>query len=72
MRSYVFAEGAVFDACFGPALGTQTNTEYLKAIIDSSTDAERSCGLFSPDDDPELPFDIQFEQRNYLFIRGDD
>ena len=68
---YVFAEGAVFDACFGPALGTQTNVEYLRSIIDSSTEAERLWGLFSPFDIPSIPFDMDFEKRDYLIIGGD-
>ena len=65
---YVFAEGVVFDACAGPALGTQTNIEYLKSLIDSSTEAERLWSLFSPFDDPDNPFIMDFEPRNYSFI----
>ena len=68
---YVYAEGVVFDACFGPALGTQTNVEYLRSIIDSSTEAERLWGLFSPFDIPSIPFDMDFEKRDYLIIGGD-
>ena len=67
---YVFAEGVIFDACFGPALGTQTNTEYLKAIIDSSTEAEWLKSLFSPVDVPNIPFKMKFETRNYSIIGG--
>ena len=68
---YVFAEGAVFDACFGPALGTQTNIEYLKSIIDSSTEEEWLKSLFSPVDVPNIPFKMKFETRDYLIIGGD-
>ena len=65
---YVFAEGVIFDACFGPELGTKTNIEYLKSLIDSSTEAERLWSLFSPMGVPTLPFDMDFERRDYLII----
>ena len=68
---YVFAEGAIFDACFGPELGTQTNIEYLKSIIDVSTETEWLKSLFSPVDVPNIPFKMKFETRNYSIIGGD-
>ena len=44
---YVFAEGVIFDACAGPALGTQTQAEYLNSVIDHSTADEERHGYFS-------------------------
>ena len=67
---YVFAEGVVFDACAGPALGTQTNIEYLKSLIDSSTEAERLWSLFAPVGNPNTPSKVRFETRNYSIIGG--
>ena len=64
---FVYAEDVIFDACIGPALGTQTIIEYLKSIIDSSTEAERIRSLFSPFNDPEVPLEVKFELRDYLF-----
>ena len=43
---YVFAEGAVFDACFGPALG-MGYIPYLVQAIDYSTAAEQDVGFMS-------------------------
>ena len=65
---YVFAEGFIFDACIGPALGMQTNIEYLKSMIDSSTEAERLWSLFSPFDIPDIPLIMDFGERDYLII----
>ena len=67
---YVFAEGVIFDACFGPVLGTQTNIEYLKSLIDCSTEEERGRSLFSPTNMPSIPFKMDFEPRNYWFFGG--
>ncbi len=68
---YVYVEGVIFAACFGPALGTQTNIEYLKSIIDSSTEEEWLKSLFPPVDVPNIPFKMKFETRDYLIIGGD-
>ena len=65
LHRYVFAEEVVFDACVGPALGTQTRLEYLKAVIDSSTEAERLWSPFSPFG---LPSTTDFEERSYSII----
>ena len=65
---YVLAEGVVFDACVGPALGTQTRLEYLRSVIDTSTEAEWSESLFSPLGNPAIPFKMKYESRNYWLI----
>ena len=62
---YVFSEGVIFDACVGPALGTQTNVEYLKALIDTSTETEMNRSFFSPYEEFDFPKKIIFETRNY-------
>ena len=64
-HSYVFAESVIFDACIGPALGTQMRLAYLKSVIDSSTDAERLWSPFSPVGPPSA---TDFEERNYSII----
>jgi len=45
---YVFAEGVVFDACAGPALGTQTHVQFLRSMIDTSTWDELVMSFFTP------------------------
>lgn len=62
---YVFAEGVIFDACIGPVLGTQTRLEYLRSVIDSSTEAERISSPYSPFGPPST---TDFETRNYSII----
>ena len=58
---YVIAGGAIFDACAGPALGTQTHAEYLDSVIDHSTEDERWYGRFA--DSP--PGGVALRTRNF-------
>ena len=46
-HTYVIANGVIFDACVGPALGTQTHAGYLNSVIDHSTPDEEFHGYFS-------------------------
>ncbi len=43
---YVLLDGVVFDACAGPALGTQTQAQYLSATVDTSTHDEEFLVLY--------------------------
>ena len=65
---YVIAEGVVFDACIGPALGTQTNIGYLESIIDTSTDVERLWSPFLFLGNLPVTFKMKFDPRNYWII----
>ena len=58
---YVFAEGAIFDACVDPVLGTQTHNEYLNSTIDHSTADEEWYGFFSD----ELPGSSMERSRSF-------
>ncbi|MBQ4199872.1 MAG: hypothetical protein II649_08310 [Kiritimatiellae bacterium] len=62
---YVFAEEKIFDACTGPEMGIKTHIDYLKMVIDSSTEDELLSSFFSPLDFLETPRVLSFETRNY-------
>ena len=42
-HAYVLYAGKVYDACSGPATGTQTENQYLNSIIDRSTPNEEAA-----------------------------
>ena len=46
---YVIRNDMVFDACAGPALGTQTHQQYLDCSVDTSTPDERDLTDFQSD-----------------------
>ena len=68
LHRYVIAEGVVFDACIGPALGTQTNIGYLESIVDTSTDVERLWSPFLFFGDLAVTFKMKSDPRNYWII----
>jgi hypothetical protein len=57
-------DGRVFDACVGPALGTLLINDYMRSIIDHSTDNERRLSRYwdgSLNWDAALGFDYKLE-----------
>ena len=46
---YVIRDDKIFDACAGPALGTQTHQQYLDHSVDTSTTDERDLTDFQSD-----------------------
>lgn len=46
---YVIKDDKIFDACAGPALGTQTHQQYLDHSVDTSTTDERDLTDFQSD-----------------------
>lgn len=47
-HAFVSFAGHAFDACAGPAIGTQTETQYVADTVDTSTPAEASPSFFAP------------------------